>query len=370
MDTQQEWENTQLPPCAGDAQTPQENLSQVWTPAAAAGENGSAERAARRKSHVREVRRRTNKVTAFTGLYLAILSNGVAIAGIAAFVLQILRDPHFFQQDFDTILSRYLEAFLFNGWGYLLAAPAVFLMVFLWKRKLFFRNVLFASERRMTPRALFFLMALFFLAQAGTDLFARGINWLLHFAGMSVTQAMEGLQTDTSVSMLLYVCIAAPFIEELFFRGAAMRSFQTFGKHFAIVASAVLFALIHGSFVQIPFAFAAGLILGWTAVEYGVWWSIFLHFFNNCILAELIPWLCGMLPGHTGDVVSYGLIYGIAAVALVLCIVFRKQIAAALPERKPRRGTYKGFFTSPVLLVLIGYATISSAAMIALSGVL
>ena len=51
----------------------------------------------------------------------------------------------------------------------------------------------------------------------------------------------------------------------------------------------------------------------------------------------------------------------------MLCIVLRKRISAYLHSEKLRKGTFKGYFTSPVLIVMIGYAAVNSAALILMS---
>lgn len=317
--------------------------------------------------YVSGVRRRTTKVTAFVFIYVAILSMAAMIGGIGVAVYTLLKDPTLLHRSPEELTNVIVNCLTSNGVGYLIGLPAIYLMVFLWKKKAFFKNVLYAPHKKMTPGLLLFLISLMFIAQAVSDLFARGLDWLLHFAGASATSALEEMQGTTSVTMLLYICIGAPFIEEVLFRGGVMRSFQNFGRRFAIIGAAVLFALMHGNLVQIPFAFLAGLILGYAAMEYSIWWSILLHFFNNCILAEVIPWALGKLPEGTALLVSNLFIYGIAAVGIVLCIVLRKRISAYLHSEKLRKGTFKGYFTSPVLIVMIGYAAVNSAALILMS---
>ena len=44
---------------------------------------------------------------------------------------------------------------------------------------------------------------------------------------------------------------------------------------------------MHGNFAQIPFALAAGLILGYIAMEYSIWHSLLLHISNNLILGDV-----------------------------------------------------------------------------------
>lgn len=317
--------------------------------------------------YVSTVRRRTNKVTAFVFIYIAILSMAVMIGGIGAAVYTLLKDPSLLHLGVEELTEVIVNCLTSNGVGYLIGLPAIYLMVFLWKKKAFFKNVLYAPRKKIKPGLLLFLISLLFIAQAASDLFSKGLDWLLHFAGASATSALEEMQGTTSITMLLYICIGAPFIEEVFFRGAVMRSFQNFGRRFAIIGAAVLFALMHGNLVQIPFAFLAGLILGYAAMEYGIWWSILLHFFNNAIVAEGLGWLLGKLPESTAVLVSNLLIYGIAVVGVVLCIVLRKRIAAYLRSEKIRKGTFKGYFTSPVLIVMIGYAAVNSVALILMS---
>lgn len=310
------------------------------------------------------VRSRTNKVTALSFLYIAILTACVSAAGVVSMLLTILLDPTILRLGSEALTSRLMEAFTQATFGYLLAVPAIFLMVFIWKKKAFIRNVLFAARQRMTPGVLLFLISLLFLAQAVTDVYVRGLDWLLGFLGTSASGAMAESQPESSVSMLLYTCIGAPFIEEVLFRGAVMRSLQNFGRRFAVVASALIFGLIHGNLVQTPFAFITGLVLGYAAMEYGIWWSIALHFFNNAVIAELFEWLFGLLPGNWGGIASYALTYGVAVVAVVLCIVLRKRIAAVLRAEKTPKGTYRGFFRSPVFWVMVGYTAVSSAAIL------
>lgn len=325
------------------------------------------ERRREQAKYVSGVRRRTNKVTAFVFIYVAILSMAVMIGGIGVVVYTLLKDPTLLHRSPEELTNVIVNCLTSNGVGYLLGLPAIYLMVFLWKKKAFFKNVLYAPHKKMTPGALLFLISLMFIAQAVSDLFSRGLDWLLHFAGASATSALEEMQSTTSVTMLLYICIGAPFIEEVLFRGGVMRSFQNFGRRFAIIGAAVLFALMHGNLIQIPFAFLAGLVLGYAAMEYGIWWSILLHFFNNAIIAEGLSWALNKLPESTAIWVSNLLIYGIAVVGVVLCIVLRKRISAYLHSEKLRKGTFKGYFTSPVLIVMIGYAAVNSAAVILMS---
>ena len=164
--------------------------------------------------------------------------------------------------------------------------------------------------------------------------------------------------------MLLYVGILAPFSEEVMFRGGVMRTLQPMGKRFAILASAILFAVMHGNMIQIPFAFVAGLIFGYVTVEYSMWWSIFLHTFNNLILAEGVSYITTFMPRTAGLVFQIGLIAMGTIGAVVVCIVKRRDIAAYLRAEKCQKGSFKGFFTSPFTIIMLAFALVSSLASI------
>lgn len=82
------------------------------------------------------------------------------------------------------------------------------------------------------------------------------------------------------------IALLAPFVEELIFRGAILRALlEKISNHWgAIVISAILFSLIHANPAQMPFAFVAGLFLGWTYYRTGsIIPGVAYHWINNSI---------------------------------------------------------------------------------------
>ena len=91
-----------------------------------------------------------------------------------------------------------------------------------------------------------------------------------------------------AVMSVLAVAVAPALLEEFVFRGAILGGLLKYGKGFAIFISALLFGLMHGNLVQIPFAFMAGLIIGFIVVETGSFWSgVLIHFINNLMSVGL-----------------------------------------------------------------------------------
>ncbi len=90
---------------------------------------------------------------------------------------------------------------------------------------------------------------------------------------------------------LLAIGIIPPLTEELAIRGCIMQPLRRYGDRFAIFASSLLFAILHGNLVQAPFAFIAGLGLGYICCMTGsLWPSIIIHCINNSysVLEEII----------------------------------------------------------------------------------
>lgn len=83
---------------------------------------------------------------------------------------------------------------------------------------------------------------------------------------------------------IIAIVIMAPIVEELLFRGAVEGHLLRKWKHpaGAIVFSSLVFGIVHGNWVQAPFAFVIGLALGWMYYRTGsLLPGILMHFVNN-----------------------------------------------------------------------------------------
>lgn len=81
---------------------------------------------------------------------------------------------------------------------------------------------------------------------------------------------------------VLSIAVVPALIEETVIRGIVLQPLRKYGDKYAIIASALLFAVMHGNMVQIPYTVIGGLLLGFLTVTTGsLWPSIILHFINN-----------------------------------------------------------------------------------------
>lgn len=126
--------------------------------------------------------------------------------------------------------------------------------------------------------------------------------------------------TDDPWVLVLYgivIAIIPPIVEELLFRGMILHSLRRFGDGFAIVGSAMLFGLYHANFVQIVFAFIAGLVMALVVVRTGsLWTSIIIHFMNNSISFGL-----EMVQRYAGDQIANEVNLIVMSVVVVLGLI-------------------------------------------------
>lgn len=147
----------------------------------------------------------------------------------------------------------------------------------------------------------------------------------------------------------LSTAIVPAVLEEFALRGIVLGTLRKFGDTFALITTSICFGIMHGNFEQIPFAFMAGLILGFVTIKTGsLRTAMFIHFLNNFISVVFSYMKNGVLADYQN------LIYVILlAVFLILFIYFINRTAGQeilkieygvciLPEKEK----YKIFFLS------------------------
>lgn len=106
------------------------------------------------------------------------------------------------------------------------------------------------------------------------------------FSALGIEENLpEPLVSSTALDTLMnFFCAAvmAPLVEEFVFRGVIMQPLRRFGNHFAVITTAVFFALVHGSPANIVFAFLSGIAIGYVVIyTKSLWAGIVIHALNN-----------------------------------------------------------------------------------------
>lgn len=103
------------------------------------------------------------------------------------------------------------------------------------------------------------------------------------FTGGSFSTASEPVGTAEILTSILCIAVVPAVVEEFAFRGVVLGTLRKYTSDgMAVFISAAAFGLIHGNLEQTPFAFCAGLALGYAAVRSGsIIPGIIIHFLNN-----------------------------------------------------------------------------------------
>jgi membrane protease YdiL (CAAX protease family) len=129
-----------------------------------------------------------------------------------------------------------------------------------------------------------------------------GVIWALSFAlspfldaGEEQGIVPEDWDPDRLGAFLAFAAVAtlaAPFVEELTFRGLGFALLEPYGKWTAILATGILFGVWHGLIVALPVLAAFGVLLSWLRWATGsVYPSMLLHAIFNGIAIASVPFV-------------------------------------------------------------------------------
>ena len=229
---------------------------------------------------------------------------------------------------------------------------------------------IYEKPRKFGPFLLAILSGLM-ICFAG-DLISSYVTALSKLLGTTFYNADMAIPTDLPGIFLFTIgCAVLPaLVEEFAFRGVVLTSLRKYGDKFAIVSSALLFAVLHGNMIQIPFAFIAGLALGYFRIATGsVWTSVIIHFLNNMI-AVVFSVYYAVNPQAT--TIPYFIctaaifVVGIAATALWI-ISDRKKLKPCRMEITSRTA-YDVFLTVPTVIACFFIAVSSSVSQSKITG--
>ncbi len=107
----------------------------------------------------------------------------------------------------------------------------------------------------------------------------------LYYCGYS--SILGGIDIPNFGIYLVYVlvsCVTPAVCEEILFRGVVASGFKEKGFKVALIASSLIFMLMHGGPEQTVHQFIIGLVVGYMFLKTGnIWLGIIVHFFNNFI---------------------------------------------------------------------------------------
>jgi membrane protease YdiL (CAAX protease family) len=197
----------------------------------------------------------------------------------------------------------------------------------------FFAVVLFTDRER--PRA-----SDFSLSTEGKRLFLPTVFptvfviALLSIVTSSIITHLGGAPSsadvgDSLIFALFYHALLPSVLEELLFRYLPMRYIASESCGFAVIFSAVFFALVHHSFFSMPYAlFAGAAFMTVNLLAESCLPSIILHFVNNAVSVVWTFYFSFPL----GNVFMMAVLFALSAISAVFIVRNRRKYAEALAK--------------------------------------
>ena len=165
------------------------------------------------------------------------------------------------------------------------------------------------------------------------------INLCSEFIGLPDLMQDTFRAMSRNVFGIISIAIMAPLVEELLFRGAIQGYMLRKGMKplNAILIASAIFGIVHMNPIQVPFAFAIGLIFGWLYYRTGsVVPGIVGHFINNSIACIQMATLTEEeFNTKTIEWLGAGPTYALFALSLVVMIgmfLYLKKRLPAAPD--------------------------------------
>ena len=193
-------------------------------------------------------------------------------------------------------------------------------------------------------------------------------NWisaiLENFGFQGSSQSIPVVPTIPSYIMnALATAVVPPFVEEFLFRGVILSQFRKYGDVFAVIASALLFVLLHRNFSLIVFAFICGLALGITLVRTNnIWIPVGIHMFVNgfYVLLNIVRFHC--------SATTYAAVFYIIILTMIFMSLFsvlylllkKKQLSEFRPGALSVGSSMGNLFANPGILIFTGICIIQS----------
>ncbi len=166
-------------------------------------------------------------------------------------------------------------------------------------------------------------MALIFVLGMAAAVSVNVIVSLSQIARLSpkYQQVSQMIYSGSIFIEIVSAVIAAPVLEELFFRGMIYKRLRDIvNVKAAIIISALFFGAFHGNLVQLVYAFIIGLMLAYVYEKFKtIWVPIVFHMGANLIsilITELLP----------QSMYNAGVILGAMVVSVALTVVLLKYV--------------------------------------------
>lgn len=302
------------------------------------------------KANKKLMKKDFNKLGITLIMHELILNVIMIAAGIGSVIMQVIKNPNVSEDQVGNIF----ENTNFTGTMSIIAVMLAFIPILIYRKKKFFQYDLKVRNKKITLKIVIIGFVILSSLNNILGVFANGLECGLNAIGLSASSALNNLKDldKLTIPMVMYACIIGPVFEEFIYRGAVLRSFEKYGRWFAILISSILFGLMHGNFYQIFMAIGVGIILGYLATEYSIKLSILLHIINNTLVTVLSQ-ITSHFSENVGNNIDNSMAY-ISAIILIIAFVSHKNnIKEWLQNNRIEKGMLLRYFTSISIILLI-----------------
>ena len=162
------------------------------------------------------------------------------------------------------------------------------------------------------------------------------------------------------------IAVVPALVEEFAVRGVILQPMRKFGDKFAILASALLFAVMHGNLIQAPFALIAGIGIGYAVcITNSIRTGIIIHFCNN-LYSVVIEFLIADISDenmlNTVYLALTAALYAVTIIGSVLFVIIKKQrkLVPSFTLIKESEKMKAFIFTVPMIIALLFMVYITS----------
>ncbi len=284
-------------------------------------------------------------------LYAVVIAVIIAVIIVFAVLSAVTNGKVLYEDTMDKLME--------TDCGMMLGVTAGCLFMALFFMKKLTLPKIFTRRSKMTPTAFVILLTLLMSIQLPFAFFDEIVETFLNMIGISAQASIEASQAgSTTVSMMLYAGFVGPVAEEITYRGFTMMTLEktNCGKGYAVLVSSVIFGVMHANLTQSIYAFFAGIVFAYAAMEFGIKWSIALHIANNFIFGDVLSFISDRIPELAANILNFGMLIGFSIGGLILLIVKRGDVAGYIKENYSVPSKYYIWtFTNPLLIIYIAF---------------
>ena len=207
----------------------------------------------------------------------------------------------------------------------------------------------------------------FFICLAGnyvTSIFVE----MMDSVGITLSSPEYSVPSDFGGRLIyaLSIAVVPALVEEFAVRGVILQPLRKYGDKFAILASALIFAVMHGNLIQAPFALIAGIGIGYAVcITNSIWTGVLIHFINN-LYSVVIEFLVADIADEAKlnsiyislTVVLYAL--SIVGSVAFIAIKSKRKIMPSFTAMNEKQKLKAFIFTLPMIIALLMMIKITS----------